>query len=306
MASDQNIIVKKLKPKPPEGHGGAWKIAYADFVTAMMAFFLLLWLLNATEQQVLEGISNYFTPTTRTSAGDSGSGGFFGGISANDPGLVKENTMTAALDASNSAKRSLESKENASGKLEEDSSGDVGEVDATADINNFNTTKKLLQKAIEQLPPELEDFKKSIKVDITDDGLRVQLIDQDTHELFRTNSAEMTDFGKQLIKFVSTFIERLPNKISMTGYTNADTEGARNWKLSIDRALSTKVQLKGNSIPEPRFVIVRGAGDISVVDDPKLDPKRRVVIVLLRRAPVRSLELPPNPPSITSAPAEPG
>ena len=148
------LILTKKKKIPAEGHGGAWKIAYADFVTAMMAFFLLLWLLNATEQEVLEGISNYFNPTTKQSSSASGSGGLLGGVTSNEPGPTDDQMHTAALDRQTSTKGSLESETQGSGKNWEESTGDVGEVNIEADKERFNKRKKLLEKQIDDLPPD--------------------------------------------------------------------------------------------------------------------------------------------------------
>ena len=159
MADDQNIIIKVKKIKDNTAHGGAWKIAYADFVTAMMAFFLLLWLLSATEQETLEGLSNYFTPTLLTEVGKSGSGGMFGGITSNEPGPTEDKIHTASLPQEVSINGNIMSQSDKAGKKTENSTGNTGKVDGEAENINFNMTKRLLEKAINDLPDELSDLK---------------------------------------------------------------------------------------------------------------------------------------------------
>lgn len=285
MADEQEVIIKIKKIKDNTAHGGAWKIAYADFVTAMMAFFLLLWLLNATEQEVLEGLSNYFTPTARTESGASGSGGLFGGITSNEPGPTEDKKHTAALDQTTSTKGDVSSTTDGTGETTEESTGDVGKVDNKNDEANFNTTKKLLEKAIDELPPELNDLKQSILVDITEEGLRIQFIDQSEKGNFKPGSAVLTERAKLLIQFIAQYISRLPNKISVTGHTASDGESDNKWQLSIDRANATRRSLLTQNISVKRITTVTGKADREPLraNNPGAPQNRRMAVVLLRK-----------------------
>ena len=285
---EQEVIIVTKKIAEDGAHGGAWKIAYADFVTAMMAFFLLLWLLNATEQEVLEGISNYFNPTTRTTSGASGSGGLFGGITSNEPGPTQTMLHSAAQDRQTSAKGALDAEEGGTGKKDEDTSGDSGKLDPQQEEASFYSTKQNMERAINALPPELQDLKQSIMIDVTEEGLRLQLIDQDNRESFKPGSAELTQTGQMLLKFISIYIAKLPNKISVTGHTGAEVPFEQRSLLSVDRALATRENLiQGAAVPIPisRFITIIGRGDseLLIPEEPNSPRNRRMVVVLLRQ-----------------------
>ena len=301
MADEQEVIIKVKKIKDNTAHGGAWKIAYADFVTAMMAFFLLLWLLNATEQVVLEGISDYFTPTAVKQSGPSGSGGLFGGITSNEPGPTEDKIHTAALDKTTSTKGDISSSTDGEGQALEDSTGDVGKIDNEADDANFNSTKKLLEQAIEELPPEMTDLKQSIMVDVTEEGLRVQFIDQSEKGNFKSGTAELTERAEILIQFIAQYISRLPNKISITGHTASDGETDNKWGLSISRANATRRELLKSNIPTQRITTVTGKADTEPLNqtDPTAPQNRRMAVILLRKDVKKILESDQlKPPSI--------
>ncbi len=284
MADDQNIIIKIKKIKDNTAHGGAWKIAYADFVTAMMAFFLLLWLLSATEQETLEGLSNYFTPTLLTEVGESGSGGMFGGITSNEPGPTEDKIHTASLPQEVSINGNIISQSDKAGQKDENSTGNTGKIDGKAEDINLNTTKRLLGKAINDLPDELADLKQSILTDITDDGLRIQIIDQSNKGNFKHGSSELTERAEILIQFISQYISRLPNKISITGHTANDNESDDDWRLSIDRANSARRALLKWNISPVRIVSINGKSNTEPLysKKPSLPQNRRMVVILLR------------------------
>lgn len=297
---DQEVIFKVKKVAEPGAHGGAWKIAYADFVTAMMAFFLLLWLLNATEQEVLEGISNYFNPTTRTTSGASGSGGLFGGITTNEPGPSQTKLHSAALDRQTSAKGELEAAVGGSGPEDQDSTGDVGELDPLTEDQQFYATKNNLERALDQLPPELQDLKQSIRVSVTEDGLQMEIVDQERRENFRSGSAELTDHGYELLKFIRVFIEPLPNKVSISGHNTRGEPVDSPWKLSFERAAAARRVLQEEGLPESRFSTVIGKSDAHplIPEDPTAAPNRRMVVVLQRLSNKQTVEGDDAPPSI--------
>lgn len=301
MANDeQEVIFKVKKVQEPGAHGGAWKIAYADFVTAMMAFFLLLWLLNATEQEVLEGISNYFNPTTRTTSGASGSGGLFGGITTNEPGPSETKLHTAALDRQTSAKGELEVEDGGSGPKQEESTGDVGELDTLTEEQRFYSTKNNLESALDKLPPELADLKQSVHVAVTEDGLQMEIVDQDQRENFEPGSAELTELGRELIKFIRVFIEPLPNKVSISGHVAANEPTETPWELSFERAAVSRRLLEDEGLPTTRFSNIVGKADTQPrrADAPDAAENRRMVIVLQRLSKKQTVEGDDAPPSI--------
>ncbi len=292
MADDQEIIIKVKKIKDNTAHGGAWKIAYADFVTAMMAFFLLLWLLNATEQEILEGLSSYFTPTLQTEVSTSGSNGLFGGITSNEPGPTEDKIHTASVPQDVSTSGNIISQSDNAGKESEHSTGSSGKIDGEADDVNFNSTKRLLEKAIDELPEELTDLKQSILVDITDEGLRIQIIDQSDKGNFKHGSSELTERAEILIQFISQYISRLPNKLSITGHTSSNNESNDDWSLSIDRANSARRALLKWNIPLARIITVNGKADIEPLNikNPNLPQNRRMAIILLRKDVKKEIE----------------
>ena len=289
MAAKQQVIVKKVKVAQDGAHGGAWKVAYADFVTAMMAFFLLLWLLNATEQEVLDGISNYLSPTTLTASGTSGSGGLFGGITANDPGPTEDQTSEATTDTDSTASGELKAENEGSGKKDEISTGSDGKVDPREEENTFNTTKDLLESSLDQLPPELESLKETIQVDVTEEGLRVQLLDSQSKGTFKRGTAELTEHGRNALTLVAQYVERLPNEVSITGHTDGSIGETQGWDLSIARANTARRTLTDRGIPAQRIKTVVGKADTDLlIPENPLSPKnRRIAIVLLRRSGIR-------------------
>ncbi|MEQ8443508.1 MAG: flagellar motor protein MotB [Alphaproteobacteria bacterium] len=283
---EQPVITKKVKVAEDGHHGGAWKVAYADFVTAMMAFFLLLWLLNATEQEVLDGISNYFTPTTRTSSAPSGSGNVFGGATPNDPGPT-DDRRTQSPDASDGTTQgNLNSQEDETGPNDEDSTGSDGAVNAEEEELRFNQARRNLETQLNELPPELQDLKDSIQVDVTEEGLRIQLIDTQDNENFSEGSDELTEHARLAIQLISDIASTLPNPISVTGHTTAEEGGNTQWELSVDRSNAVRRGLMQNGIPERRFDTVVGVGATAplIPENPSSPRNRRMSVVLLRQA----------------------
>jgi len=283
---EQPVIVKKVKVAEDGHHGGAWKVAYADFVTAMMAFFLLLWLLNATEQEVLDGISNYFTPTTRTSSAPSGSGNVFGGATPNEPGPTDDRQTQSPDATEGTSQGDLDSNEEGTGPNDEDSTGSEGAVNADEEELRFNQARQNLETQLNELPPELQNLKDSIRVDVTDEGLRIQLIDTEDNDNFARGSDELTEHAQLAIQLMSSIALTLPNPISVTGHTTDDEGGATQWELSVDRSNAVRRGLMRNGIPERRFDTVVGVGATAplIPENPASPRNRRMSVVLLRQA----------------------
>jgi len=298
----RELIVKKVMLPGGAPHGGAWKVAYADFVTAMMAFFLLLWLLNATTDEQKQGISNFFEPIGEL-RGSSGSGGVFGGISASDPGPTPEPSRNPELTVT--PEKTLGDKDvNKDIEVEalKEDLPNVTEETIKNETRQFMAAEAAVQQALTEVP-ELRDLHESIKIDVTDEGLRIQLIDQKGVPMFKPGGAELNDVTRKLLLLIASVIERLPNKVTLSGHTDSTPlhtpDGRTNWDLSLDRANAGRRALQEFGVPRDRFLKVVGMADRELLkpDDPTSPSNRRLVIMLLR-----ATDLPggnaPQPPRI--------
>jgi chemotaxis protein MotB len=312
MAKNSNIpvIIKKVKGKGGHGHhGGAWKVAYADFVTAMMAFFLLLWLLNVTTDIQKRGIADYFEPTI-ASKSQSGAGGVLGGLSIGQPGAQQIPASAPGLAINRPALRQPDegddgneggtaghdkTAENAGQDGDQEqkakrlSEGDLEQQIAAREEKRFDAAEFALRQAVEQLP-ELKGLAQNLIIDRTPDGLRIQLVDQEKSAMFASGSAEMVDSSKKLMSIVTQVVQRLPNRLSITGHTDATPyPGGRkytNWELSADRANASRREFIADGLPAERVARVIGMAeqDPLVADDPTSPRNRRISVVLLREA----------------------
>ena len=287
----QPIIIKRIK-KGGGHHGGAWKVAYADFVTAMMAFFLLLWLLNVTTEEQKNAISNYFDPThPKVSQSDSGAGGVLGGLSMAPQGAMATTVqpVTAAPPSSSVNKRSGEKRDdntlapNVSRKAIEKAKQELRKQEEA----RFKEAEKKIKEAIEA-DPQLKELAKNLLIDMTPEGLRIQIVDSEGKPMFASGSAEMFDYTQKLIDNVGKIIEALPNEISIRGHTDSVpyAAGAKytNWELSSDRAKSSRRVLLNSGLPATRINNVVGKADTDhLVPDKPTDAKnRRISIILLK------------------------
>ena len=264
----QPIIIKKVNKGGHAHHGGAWKIAYADFVTAMMAFFLLLWLLSSVTQEQLEGISNYFDPTDVTEAQFSGSGGLLGGKTVTEEGAATD-SITMDLPPPKAG------------------AGSAAALISENEDEQFEEAKQQIEDALQSLP-SLKKLAESLMIENTPEGLKIQLIDQDGLALFPSGSAKMYLHTRRLIEVVSKVIMSLPQQISISGHTDAvpflASGGYSNWELSSDRANSARRELLHFKVPTKRYsrVVGKAATEPLLPDDPKNSRNRRLSIILLR------------------------
>ena len=300
------IIIKRVKKRGHEAHhGGAWKVAYADFVTAMMAFFLLLWLLNATTEEQRAGIADYFTPTS-VSRSNSGGGGVLGGQSITSEGAMQSNrsavNLTISLPSTDTpddlgdyrepgggpdtdAEEAPTQSANDAEKLLDEKA--VDEMMARRDEESFKAAAEALRQAIQSVP-ELKQLAENLLIDETPEGLRIQLVDRDKLSMFPSGSAEMYDHTRKLLELVSTAIAPMPNRISIKGHTDATPYSSRNgysnWELSTDRANASRRALEAAGLPAARIdsVAGRAAEEPLLPDDPTSPQNRRISIVLLR------------------------
>ena len=310
-AAGSVIIIKKVKKGGHAGHhGGAWKVAYADFVTAMMAFFLLLWLLNVTTDVQKRGIADYFDPTI-SSKSQSGAGGVLGGQTIGKTGSEQVALTQPTIGANTTTLRQA---------VPDDDSDDDGHANTdTSDDNNvsppveaqqqtekrtveefqkelaereqqrFEKAKEALEQAVKEVP-ELQALANNLLIDETSEGLRIQIVDQDKTPMYPLGSAEMLDPAKKLIALVAQVVQKLPNKISITGHTDSTQYALSakytNWELSADRANASRREFMADGLPAKRIDRVVGVADQEPLDknDPAAPHNRRISIVLLRGA----------------------
>lgn len=317
------IIVKRINKGGHGGHhGGAWKVAYADFVTAMMAFFLLLWLLNVTTEEQRNGIADYFTPSTASDSVTSGAGNVLGGatitvpgmnvsqsspISVSDPVATQGVSMTQQDDENESspedgteANTEVNTQPNTEQNTQPNTQPTEDQISqAIRDRENkaFEQAAQDLRQAIEK-SPELLDLQKSLIIDQTPEGLRIQLVDQEGYSMFPRGSAVLQARTRQLLNLVARAVNNLPNRVSISGHTDStpylNPNGTySNWELSSDRANAARRELLTGGIAQDRLATVVGRADREpFIKNAPEDPRnRRLSIILLRQ-------------SLTGAPAE--
>jgi chemotaxis protein MotB len=297
---DAPIIIKKIKKGGGGGHhGGAWKVAYADFVTAMMAFFLLMWLINTTSPEQKRGVADYFAPAN-VSQSTSGSGGILGGNALGQDGDKNEGTMSfieqMAPKPPDTKDRNGKDTKAADKGASQGQGQPQADASASADAQKaeqaaFQSAAESLRQSLQDMP-ELAELSKNILVDQTPEGLRIQLIDQEGRSMFDANSTTPNDRCKLLLRAVAKVVNKLPNRISITGHTSGTVGQAaqdpKDWSLSSDRADGARAVLQASGVDQDRIAQVSGkaAKEPLYPDDPSLAGNRRIAIVLLREAPV--------------------
>jgi chemotaxis protein MotB len=307
------LIIKRVKKGGHAAHGGAWKVAYADFVTAMMAFFLLLWLLNSVTEEQLQGISNYFAPTT-VSMSPSGAGGMLGGQvigqGANQSNAGQP-TVTVNLPPSTVGSGGQEFTDPQEGLSAEDEEG-LSDQELEEEAQRKKEDSQLaqaadeLRKALNALPAS-QALADSLLVDNTPEGLRIQIVDQEGLPMFPAGSSAMYDHTRKLLDLVGRVIRQVPQKIAIAGHTDGagftDPSGYGNWELSADRALASRRVLLGAGVTDDRVARVSGKAstDPLLPDDPANPRNRRISIILLRQAETNAGDAKPlAPPPIPS------
>ena len=288
--SDRPILIKKVKKVSGGGHhGGAWKVAYADFVTAMMAFFLLMWLINTTDPEQKRGIAEYFAPAS-VSETTSGSGGILGGTALGDDGPKSSGSQSVLQELAPEAPATDQT--GPSANLSSASDAALQAELQKREAAEFASAADTLRQAMQSMP-ELAELSKQLIVDQTPEGLRIQLVDQEGRSMFDNNSARPNARAQVLLRAVSKVINQLPNRISITGHTSATAGSNRasapaDWSLSSERANASRLVLQSAGVDADRIYSVAGkaGSDPLYPDDPSLAGNRRIAIVLLREAPV--------------------
>lgn len=276
MADDKRpIIIKKVKKGGHGHHGGAWKVAYADFVTAMMAFFLLLWLLSSVEEGKLEQIAEYFTPTVGVR--DQMGIGFEGGMTANVEGTKRSDRAPPGIIVG------VPTQGPAENQIEKQTL-----VEGEKDAKLFERAEESIKRAFQD-DPNLRDLADNVIVEQSPEGLKIEMMDTDTYPMFRPGSISLTAFGKRILSKLGGIIEIMPNFISITGHSDATPlkgRGGRysNWELSADRANSARRYLVQTGMNETRVRKVTGKADTELLlpDNPQSPRNRRITIIMLR------------------------
>jgi len=272
----QPIIVKRVKKGGHGAHGGAWKIAYADFVTAMMAFFLLMWLLGSTTEGDRKGIADYFSQPLKVMLfGGPGSGG-----------------ATSILDGGGQDLTQSVG-ENASGNQEEkmrELGAQLARAEAIRqDKLRIATLREKLEAAID-LKPELQEYKNQIRLEMVQDGLNIQIVDDQQRAMFDAGSALVKPYMRDILRAISQAVAEVDNRISLSGHTDATPYGSgeraySNWELSADRANASRRELVAAGLPEGKLARVVGMADKQLLfPDNPYDPRnRRISILVLTR-----------------------
>jgi chemotaxis protein MotB len=286
------LILRKKIRLPAEPHGGAWKVAYADFVTAMMAFFLLLWLLNVTTEDKKQGISDFFEPVG-VSQEQTGSGSVLKGLAMDAQGALRSAGSPPRIRV---AIPTFGSRQSGSSEGPHDAPDAIGggytdgidrkNVDTPED-QRFKEVIAALRQAVQEIP-ELAQMQDNLLLEPTPDGLLIQILDRVKLRMFEGRSAELTERGEHLIAIIASICSRLNNKITLTGHTDrwptTTPEGAKKWEISGDRAESARRTLIGFGVGKDRFFRVVGKADRDplVTSVPKSERNNRISILLLR------------------------
>ena len=303
----QPIIIKRIKKGGHAVHGGAWKIAYADFVTAMMAFFLLMWLLGSTSEGDKKGIADYFQSPMKVALLNGGSG------SGDSSSLLKG----GGQDLTRSG-----------GQVKR---GDVEAPRSTINLQALRYEQRAaeaakLQELSEQVESELKNsaklapFASQIKLDMTRDGLRIQIVDELSRPMFDSGSAVVKPYMRELLRAIGSVLIEVPNRLTLEGHTDAQPfsagdAGYSNWELSSDRANASRRELVAGGLTEERVLRVQGLASSQPFNrkEPADPQNRRISIIVMNRdaedrfyRPTADLVEPSTPPALVPKAAETG
>jgi chemotaxis protein MotB len=292
----QPIIIKRVKKGGHSAHGGAWKIAYADFVTAMMAFFLLMWLLGSTSEGDKKGIADYFGSPLKVSmlGGGSGSG-----------------------DSSHVVKGGGQDLTRTTGQVKR---GDTEAARSTVNLRALNAEQVRAEVArLQDLKKKVEDkiaanallagMSAQIRLDMTHEGLRIQIVDAENRPMFASGLATVQPYMQELLREIGSLLGEVPNRLTLEGHTDAvpfprGERGYSNWELSADRANASRRELLLGGLPEGRMLRVQGLASSQPFDRqfPEAPSNRRIsIIVMNREAEHRALDTLQPPQQSSSA-----
>lgn len=272
----QPIIVKKIKKGGHAAHGGAWKIAYADFVTAMMAFFLLMWLLGSTTEGDKKGIADYFqAPLKVAMFGGSGAGDASSIIKGGGDDLTRQGGQVKKGDV-----KSPEKTYNLRALKEEQ---------RKAEGVRMEQLKDKVEETV-ALSPQLAALGGQIKLELINEGLRIQIVDEGNRPMFDSGSAVVKPYMRELLRELGNVLADVPNRLTIEGHTDAQpfgdgTQGYSNWELSADRANASRREMVTGGLPEARMLRVQGLASSKLLDAqaPNSAMNRRISIIVMNR-----------------------
>jgi chemotaxis protein MotB len=280
MAEDiaRPIIIKKIKKVSGGSHGGAWKIAYADFVTAMMAFFLLMWLLNATPKPKLAGISEYFKTPLKVA--------MMGGPAVAASDSVLKNTGGKDITLKQGQVKPADGPK---GKEKKVDIQDAKEALKQAEAKKLEELKQKIEKTIDE-SEMLSKFKKQLLIDITSEGLRIQIVDDKNRPMFNSAKAELQPYAKEILQQMGQMLNGVENRVSLSGHTDATPyasgdKGYSNWELSADRANASRRELIAGGMDETKLLRVVGLSSAALFDreNPFNPINRRINIIVMNK-----------------------
>jgi chemotaxis protein MotB len=283
--STQPIIIKKIKKAAHAHHGGAWKIAYADFVTAMMAFFLLMWLISMTTKEQKTGLANYFSPPN-VSPTTSGSGGILMGTAIDKVGSKASDPRDTPMGNSGRA---------GDRDVSRAAAGDREVSRPVASMQANQSAAASIRQALQNMP-EFAEVSRNILIEATKEGVNVSLMDQDGRSMFPEGSVHPYERTRRVLEALTPTLRRLQNRLSVTGHTAAARSGSvravDSWSITAGRAIAVREILSNAGFPNDRFTFIAGRADTEPVfpDNPYLASNQRVTITLINEAP----SLPPS------------
>jgi chemotaxis protein MotB len=296
----QPIIIKRVKKGGHAAHGGAWKIAYADFVTAMMAFFLLMWLLGSTTDGDKKGIADYFATPLKVALLNSGSG-------SGDSSHVVRGGGQDLTRINSQVKRGEIEAQRASVSIRS-----MKAEQARAEIARLEDLKRKVEAKL-AANATLAGMSAQIRLEMTHEGLRIQIVDAENRPMFTSGSAAVQPYMRELLREIGSVLGEVPNRLTLEGHTDATpfTAGERgysNWELSADRANASRRELVLGGLPENRMLRVQGlaASRPLLAQDPTDASNRRISIIVMNREAeqrVFSEDLMAPPPDTDSAPS---
>ncbi len=302
MDKTQPIIIRRIKKTAGGHHGGAWKVAYADFVTAMMAFFLVMWLVGIASKEQKAAVSEYFKNPSAVEGTAA-----IPGTSSLGPGGASDKMIPTANALSmpgGVGPRVGDPGEATRSRIPTDAQEDARAAAAAEDRRQLDELRKELEAAIEK-SQALAPFKDQLLIDLTPEGLRVQIVDRMNRPMFDLGSSSMKDYTVEVMHELGTLLSGTPHRIALAGHTDETPfqapRGYGNWELSSDRANAARRALLEGGLDEAR--IARVVGLASSVPFARADPRaptnRRISIVVLNRTPDAGMD------ALASAPANP-
>jgi chemotaxis protein MotB len=270
------IVIKRIKKGHHAHHGGAWKIAYADFVTAMMAFFLLMWLLGSTSQGDLKGISDYFNaPLKVAMLGGRGAGDASSLIQGGGTDLTRRDGQVRNGDVvAEERKRATRAARMEAAKIE---------------AQRLSALKAKVEAAIAGTP-KFSEFAHQVKLDLTPDGLRIQIVDDQQRPMFDSGSAIVKPYMRDLLQNIGALLQEMDARVTLSGHTDSKAFGSAqrgysNWELSADRANASRRELLAGGMAEERiFRVVGLAASVPLnAEDPAAAINRRISIIVMNK-----------------------